>query len=191
VHYRGKTATLIIADESDYFPPALNTQLTIPLMRVDGTALISATTPNSRNVAARALESIRYPDGTPLYICKTLALICAKCVEAGVTTVPCAHRVGRAAPWIDEEMDQMISEHMLSGEDATRELAGVLPGDMNTFFGRALSEQIGRREPVTGYEMSHQFILTMVDPAKERSEFAIVSLINYAESYRVRWSGAR
>jgi len=191
---RGKGATTMFCDEWKFFPPAMNTILTLPLLRVKETSLIAVSTPNSRNEDSLRMERVRYEDGTPLFITETLGLVCPRCVTRGIAQVPCVHREGFEPPWIDSVMDRMISQMMATKEDAIRELGGVLPGDMNTFLGDKFSKQIERSERVGGYEMSDKFIWTMVDPAKQSSEFAIVSVVRLGGLIKVRrrcWRGRR
>lgn len=119
------------------------------------------------------------PDGTPIFTCAFIGLVCSKCESFGL--VLCPHLESRRSPWLDESRSTDMVNQLYGKNKALmlRETAAIDVGEDNCAFSEDMITKF-KNNPLFSDELKNgefKYVVTFCDPSGGRSQMALVSTI--------------
>lgn len=171
---------MLIADEFDQIGlHGVWDHTFIPCLQTEGSAAILITTPKSNYGPMTQLSTLKMPDGTPIFTCAFIGLVCSKCESFGL--VLCPHLESRRSPWLDESRSTDMVNQLYGKNKALmlRETAAIDVGEDNCAFSEDMITKF-KNNPLFSDELKNgefKYIVTFCDPSGGRSQMALVSTI--------------
>lgn len=125
------------------------------------------------------LSTLKMPDGTPIFTCAFIGLVCSKCESFGL--VLCPHLESRRSPWLDESRSTDMVNQLYGKNKALmlRETAAIDVGEDNCAFSEDMITKF-KNNPLFSDELKNgefKYVVTFCDPSGGRSQMALVSTI--------------
>jgi hypothetical protein len=176
---RGVSADIIIMEEAAFINRALFFSVIVPLMGVNGTAVIAISTPNEHddNYYTFLMDLKNPTTNAPLFKTIRIGLACEKCVAAG-TGAQCNHNRGVVPPWKSLQRQDLMRTIMEADSNLfMRENMGMLCSNTQFLFMPKLVNQFHSASPRQRKRRPH-VVFVCIDPSGggTQSDYAICSI---------------
>lgn len=124
---KGVGAKIVILEEASRLDEAMFTEVIVPLLGVEGTAVIAISTPLEEDNFFTQMTRMKDPiSGKPMFQSLTIQLCCDECRAKGVIDV-CPHKKSYVPPWkADEGRNAKVKALMSNNSDMyQREALGI------------------------------------------------------------------
>lgn len=175
---KGVGCDIGIMEEFTRCDPAVWQEVVVPLLGVNGTAIVAISTPLGEDNWYTSLIQKKTEDGERLFNVVQYSLVCDECRRKGIAT-ECSHMIDLLPPWKSESRQRLVKFLLSDSSDLylTEAMGEISSSNSRCFTEDLINQWILR--PVTHPVSVNRsgFVFVAVDPTSGiRSELAIVSL---------------